>query len=934
MRKTVVFLISFFCFAVILSFSSVAEPISNNHGETTKTLSKDVGDCSGLATGESWVMAYKVTLYESTADVPEKTNGLNGFERINSKIYFNKQPNTKGYIAPGDKFYYASAYKNGDNKIRYTTLNTIEYQVNTGVPRIKMAEETAAPVIKKYFEENNGSFVRDLVFGRTTMSVDEYIENETWLLIVEPIVACKIPARKVSVYGSKVYYLTATEFALSYDKTTKNDGLVLDGGFYNPYYSLTHTETGFGGNPGLYSINGVCKFRIADRTWLDLDDGKYNPYNPSWGDYNNTKANWSNVKKEIIFYGGAGYWFSKAFDYPDYTVKMEEIGPELWENQTITVRAKIENSNSARGGLVRATLQYNKGNITFVEGSSQTQEIDMNGRSAYEVKWTINVGTYDQTISSDEDRKRSFYVTVEAVPENNKPTELITNNNKTEIKSFHLKRDFSVQNLTVNGQTVTEVKEKTDVIVRFSIANNNPYKGYDGVKVRVKIQRPNGTKELASKTVSFVAGQTKNCELLVNVGNVTANSDQMFTISAEINYNGAWHEPNMSNNITNENKYGKIIVTRDINFAMKIIAGTEIGAEKQKYSNNNAGLTTGGRTTGMVTCVIKNISGFNMYAANESKDRLYAEVYSPVNKRSSTVCVPANGTNITWFKFTVPNSTSVTFTGRLIWIYEAIGSYTDSEGNVHTYTYDVIKYFSATPDTAGINNVTVNAPDDTGLVKGSEQLVQTDSSEYSSASAYVANRAGYPRVARWEQWKMNGHTFVLHRYALAGEVKRAVMTPANFGQDTEYVNSNGQIASGSAFTLDFQYDVMTESSRGDAVSPSAYTLVQNGIARFPEFKYQLGNKKTRTLFFKNDSIDSKTMFFNTNQYADDVNGGGATPENHIGQRVHFTPLNMPDGKYKVAVEAYDLWTPAGMIYVISTPSLEISGSIFDYNYMN
>lgn len=47
------------------------------------------------------------------------------------------------------------------------------------------------------------------------------------------------------------------------------------------------------------------------------------------------------------------------------------------------------------------------------------------------------------------------------------------------------------------------------------------------------------------------------------------------------------------------------------------------------------------------------------------------------------------------------------------------------------------------------------------------------------------------------------------------------------------------------------------------------------------------------------------------------------------QKVHFTPIWFPDGKYAVYAEVIDAWTPDGMLSVNLTDEITIKGSLYD-----
>lgn len=96
-------------------------------------------------------------------------------------------------------------------------------------------------------------------------------------------------------------------------------------------------------------------------------------------------------------------------------------------------------------------------------------------------------------------------------------------------------------------------------------------------------------------------------------------------------------------------------------------------------------------------------------------------------------------------------------------------------------------------------------------------------------------------------------------------------------------------------------------------SSSDITGAQNVLASFPEFEYQ-------NYFRLLDMIT--TGYFSTfelkqNKYST------------YSERVHFTPVWFPDGRYIVCTEIIDTWTPGGMLSINLADEVDINGSIYD-----
>lgn len=821
----------------------------------------------------------------------------------NGFSYYSSSAITMGV---GNKFKIVEDYNKGKGRTETTKASSftlIDVTSDSSFPTGLRVENTNlsvySPKIKKYFAEN--------AYEKIVRRINSEIGiDDMWFVSFEPIFHAWDPDR-----GRRLFF-TPSEYAL-------DQGQGFD--------SLSEKRV----YPCMVTIKGAGLAMPDDKTWFGLANNSDEAYFSTIS-HEQFRDNWSKVKDSVIRFGGVGYAFSKGFELPDYTV--EAAAPSVaWENETIEIGSTVHNSNPARGGSVNVTMTYLDANGQALQ--SQTKNVTMAGKTTEYVSWQINAGTYSQTGA---DNARSVRITVTPVGDPNKRLEINGDNNSAGGQ-LKLMRNFSVSDVCINDSTSpVRIKENTTVTATFTVTNHNPFRAYENIYIGVYLKKSNGAAvSLGGQSVTLAAGAKKHGKMRINVGSVTANCDQVFTVIATVNLQGVsasrgrvWvyefeqrggttHtlEDNRNRRSNKGFTEGNIIVTRKMSMGMKIFAGT--------YSNRNASVTTDKRTTGMVTCVLENSGNYNMYETNASKDRLYAQIsYNGKTQKSPVVCVPAKGTNITWFKVEIPNASNIVFSGKMIWNYQTV--YVDAEGETHTREKEEI--FNAESVNSTINTITIHKTPDTVLDKDAAERTNTSASGYSKASGYVLNHTERPRVAQWEQWKMSGSTFVLHRYALAGEVTKAQLTPANMGNEKEYVNIKGQIASGSAFSLDFSYGVKKQSSMGDPIKDSDYTLVQNAIALFPEFGYKRGETASRTLFFSGNNLGAP-MYFDLNRSADGEQNGA-----HTGQRVHFTPLNMPDGTYKVAVEGYDLWTPAGMIYVIATPSLTVHGSIYDYNYMS
>ena len=103
-------------------------------------------------------------------------------------------------------------------------------------------------------------------------------------------------------------------------------------------------------------------------------------------------------------------------------------------------------------------------------------------------------------------------------------------------------------------------------------------------------------------------------------------------------------------------------------------------------------------------------------------------------------------------------------------------------------------------------------------------------------------------------------------------------------------------------------------ARVNSSQRSATTALQNAVSYLPEFNYE---SFWRLLDRISISSSSSRLEFQKNEYST------------YNRRTHFTPIWYPDGSYTVNTWVIDCWTPAGMLSVNLTDSLNIRGNLWD-----
>ena len=153
------------------------------------------------------------------------------------------------------------------------------------------------------------------------------------------------------------------------------------------------------------------------------------------------------------------------------------------------------------------------------------------------------------------------------------------------------------------------------------------------------------------------------------------------------------------------------------------------------------------------------------------------------------------------------------------------------------------------------------------------------------------------------QWVDNGwYDFTFNRYHATLDANQSISP-----------NSKVPTASGNRMKSGYGFDTSLE-CRIDTNAPvRAYTQAQTTQMFFPEFEYSTYFR----VLDRNVQSYRSTFQFKENRYST------------YKSRSHFTPVWFPDGDYKTYTMVYDAWTPAGMLRVNKTASLNLVGNLFE-----
>lgn len=859
-------IITLFATSMIFSFSAV------NVKATDHVV--DPGGSKIINGGPSTasILMYKVTVYIDTDKNATKESAYSNFEKKAIAYYYKSSTVTKeinSYVGSKTKFDYA----HNPHSLNATTIKAFDsagkliYKSN--LPSVSILDpekvSVAHPAIEAYFakdEDTRYRFAKE-VCSKSGINIEK---SDTWVLTVEPTVR--------SVLYGRIYYYTPTEYAIALKFKDKKEGFgSFD--FYNYTargYGLTLNRSG----SLSYIVNGEW-FGLGSgtvrNTWKEIDEET---------DFNDQIGNY-------IKYAGVFVWFSGAFEKSDYSLG-EVQNMEEFENATKELKVKVKRTNPTKDETVSVTLDLPDTYGAKITENEATQSVTFpKGVAEKTVSWKINVGSY-----GDYSSNRSYKYNIEIETSEETETYEMMKNNTLE-GTITLKRDFQVTMVSLN---TGECFENENVKVSFTVKNVNPYKEYKEIPVTVYFLYGGKKIEIGEVEIDLGNEEKKSGSCMINVGCVTENADQYDSVVVVLNsYNekaergSRYSEPDMSNN---RGSVG-IKVKRDINLSVSIVDRDDwddlIGNAPSKVKDT-------GTTQAVTTVAVKNHSRFNLYEGNSMNDIVTVSFF--VNNKkigSQAVVIPRYGSNLVWFKWNVPEGSSVTLRAEIEWNINQENSTSPYADNKVSLVKSVatVKEFD-TPDT--------------------ELLLEHGSNKnYMTAAGYSRFK---PSVAKWSQWVCDDKgTFIRIDYAMTGD-SALTLTPMI---SAEYYNGN-TIASGSAISAVFSYTVRTECSEaGYDVSKDDYTYAQNVVAMFPEFQYaSKGDCRTMYLVKEDGKLSNATFQFEKNPYIKDK------------QRVHFTPSNMPDGEYKVGVVASQMWTPAGPIYVNASSSLMINGSVYgDWN---
>lgn len=431
--------------------------------------------------------------------------------------------------------------------------------------------------------------------------------------------------------------------------------------------------------------------------------------------------------------------------------------------------------------------------------------------------------------------------------------------------------DISVSNLTVNPSTVEQYSD-TSVSVRVdNWCQNKPY-------YNIPVELLYNGNVVASKTINLSTYGVATVNFTLNVGKPIGDN----ILAARVNWSDRNNETDPNDNYVTTYvdvtpyKYDLYIAPIAPNASYR--EGTEV----------------------ITSFVIFNDGEYDILPENNNSVKFTAYYYDDsgtkrtiTTKTLSEAVIPAKNTNLVYFKWTVPEGLA----GKTVYISGTVNSIggvseTDTGNNTTEFTMKIIGAMDSQP---------------------------TDTSYTVAPEGYAPTAAPSKSygTATWNQWiyASNGE-LVLAEYGIGISTNTPTLLPSDNVMSAIKNGSNWTIKSGYGIKINYTPALTTLS--GYAVpSSDAYTSIQTVYAMFPEFGYASNNGCIATLV-KNG---------NTFEFVPNENSKTEEP-------VHFIPLWMQNGQYVVPLYVGEVWTPAGMIYsVTSATNMSISGTLYDDFYV-
>lgn len=273
------------------------------------------------------------------------------------------------------------------------------------------------------------------------------------------------------------------------------------------------------------------------------------------------------------------------------------------------------------------------------------------------------------------------------------------------------------------------------------------------------------------------------------------------------------------------------------------------------------------------------------------------------SKSQNGVIVPGNGTQLAYFKWTVP--TLPLFTGN------------EKYRIVSTVSYGGVAINTSTSDIKIASFVSSATPPAKFDLDGGKYFVLTNP---------IVKNQDYQNSATWQQYEWIDGKYAIKTYSNKLWTKSITIKPdetnpsATFNTGTKLFTSRSGYAIKLALKPELEQFEVSGGTLTPIVKEASTTAVQRANAYFSENGFTNALEKYDTL----ELIDDNTFgfrVFEKSTYQVGERGDG---------RKHFIPMWFPDKEYVVQCVSSSCWSPAGMLsYTDESNKIMINGSLYD-----
>lgn len=435
------------------------------------------------------------------------------------------------------------------------------------------------------------------------------------------------------------------------------------------------------------------------------------------------------------------------------------------------------------------------------------------------------------------------------------------------------KRDyeFSISNLQVT--VPSELFPNTTIPVRVRTDSWDLNDPYNDIPVHLYYDG----RLLSTQYIDFAAYGVAYVDFNLNVGSSTGTH----TIEVRINWSNKSAETDPNNNSVSttiniiSDSYGFSIEALTGNARYK--EGTDVMTSYIVYNNSQRKVLPDANAT----------AKFTAYYYNGSTK------VTITNQAWNNVVIPVGESNLVYFKWSVPDNLE----GKTVYCECSI----NLDGK--------LKEGNTTDNAATLSTVIAD-----------RGYSQTTNPGYSDEAPNNYYNASAPSVqtgsASWTMWEYQDGIFVEVKYGIKISTNNASIRPGLTCETAIYSGGNWTMKSGYGISMTYA-PYITTLSGSKLPNSSSYTEIQTVYATVPENMYSTSANKYRTLEYYNS-------------YWRFVENSGA--DGH--ERVHYIPVWVNDGNYRVSVTVTDVWTPAGLVTSVRNSNIiTIDGNIFDDYYV-